>query len=72
MNMQLAKGVRDINPEEKIVKNQVITSLQKIFELYGFMPLETPIIERYETLAAKGFKSVNPFVNAVTAKGRHK
>ena len=54
MNMQLAKGVRDINPEEKIVKNQVITSLQKIFELYGFMPLETPIIERYETLAAKG------------------
>ncbi len=54
MNMQLAKGVRDIAPEEKIVKNQVITSLQKIFELYGFMPLETPIIERYETLAAKG------------------
>lgn len=54
MNMQLAKGVRDIAPEEKIVKNQVITSFQKIFELYGFMPLETPIIERYETLAAKG------------------
>ena len=54
MNMQLAKGVRDVPPEEKIVKNRVLESLQRIFELYGFMPLETPIIERYETLAAKG------------------
>ena len=54
MDMQLAKGVRDINPEEKLVKNQVLDSLRRIFELYGFGPLETPILERYETLAAKG------------------
>lgn len=54
MNMQLAKGVRDVPPAEKIVKNKVLESLQRIFEIYGFMPLETPIIERYETLAAKG------------------
>ncbi len=54
MDLQLAKGVRDIAPEEKIIKNKVIASLQTIFELYGFMPFETPIIERYETLTAKG------------------
>ncbi len=54
MDMQLAKGVRDVAPAEKIVKNKVLESLQRIFELYGFMPLETPIIERFETLAAKG------------------
>jgi len=51
--IQLAKGTRDIAPSDKLLKNQVVSTLQKIFELYGFMPLETPILERYETLAAK-------------------
>jgi len=54
MELQTARGVRDIPPEEKIVKNKVVDTLRKAFEVYGFSPLETPIIERYETLAAKG------------------
>ncbi len=54
MKLQTAKGVRDISPDEKILKNQVVNTLREVFELYGFMPLETPIIERFETLAAKG------------------
>lgn len=53
MNIQTAKGVRDIPPEEKILKNRVISTLSEVFELYGFAPLETPVLERYETLAAK-------------------
>ncbi|HLC52283.1 MAG TPA: histidine--tRNA ligase [Candidatus Nanoarchaeia archaeon] len=51
--LQLAKGVKDTPPEEKIVKDKVVSTLTNIFELYGFMPLETPILERYETLSAK-------------------
>jgi len=54
MEMQLAKGVRDIPPEEKIVMNKLLNTLREVFELYGFVPLETPIIERLETLMAKG------------------
>lgn len=53
MKPQLAKGVRDIFPEEKLLQNQVVDTLKEVFELYGFLPLETPILERYETLAAK-------------------
>ncbi|MDP3989978.1 MAG: histidine--tRNA ligase [archaeon] len=53
MNFQTAKGVRDLPPEEKILKNQVVDTIRKTFELSGFSPLETPTIERYETLAAK-------------------
>jgi histidyl-tRNA synthetase len=52
--MKLAKGVMDVPPEEKIVKNNLIQQLQEMFEIYGFLPLETPIIERMETLTAKG------------------
>ena len=53
MELQTAKGVRDIPPEEKTLKNQVVNALTEVFELYGFAPLETPMLERYETLAAK-------------------
>jgi len=53
MELQTARGVSDVAPEEKIVQNKVVDTIREVFELYGFMPLETPIIERYETLAAK-------------------
>jgi len=53
MYLQLAKGVKDIPPEEKILKNKIVGTLAEVFELYGFSPLETPILERYETLSAK-------------------
>ncbi len=53
MPLQTAKGVRDIPPQEKVQQNQVQGTLQSVFELFGFPPLETPILERYETLAAK-------------------
>lgn len=53
MELQTAKGIRDIPPEEKILQNQVVDTFKEVFELYGFAPLETPIIERYETLTAK-------------------
>jgi histidyl-tRNA synthetase len=54
MKLQMAKGVRDVSPEDKILKNQVLSTLQGVFELYGFPPLETPLLERWETLTAKG------------------
>lgn len=53
MKLQLAKGVRDINPEEKIIKQEIVSAIQKNFELYGFVPLETPIIERESVLTSK-------------------
>src|SRR3989338_2193389 len=53
MEIQTAKGVRDIPPEEKIIKNKIVDTLKEVFELYGFSPLETPILERLETLSSK-------------------
>lgn len=53
MKIEQAKGVQDTPPSEKLIKNEVIESLKKVFEMYGFLPLETTILERYETLAAK-------------------
>lgn len=48
-----AKGVRDFLPEDKIPRQEIMDRLRKIFESYGFLPLETPAIERYDVLSAK-------------------
>ncbi len=53
MKIERAKGTKDVPPEEEIVKQGIINELKKVFELYGFSPLETPILERMETLTAK-------------------
>lgn len=52
-DLQLARGVNDVSPSEKILTNEVMQTIKETFERYGFAPLETPILERYETLAAK-------------------
>ncbi len=53
MKLERAKGTRDFLPKEKIVRQEVVDTLKKVFERYGFSPLETPIIERYDICAAK-------------------
>ena len=53
MKLQNAKGVRDINPEEMILRQKITGKLKKVFEKYGYNPLETPIVERYDVLSVK-------------------
>jgi histidyl-tRNA synthetase len=53
MELQLPKGVRDFPPEEQIARERLIALLKKVFERYGFNPLETPMFERFEVLGAK-------------------
>ena len=53
MELELAKGTKAFSQEETIRRNYIIETLKKIFEIYGFSPLETPILQRYETLTAK-------------------
>ncbi|MBI4738583.1 histidine--tRNA ligase [Candidatus Woesearchaeota archaeon] len=53
MELLTAKGVRDFAPQDKIARPQVVDLLRTTFELYGFSPLETPIIERLDVLSAK-------------------
>jgi len=53
MGLETAKGTKDYSPEEKILRNEVVGKLTSIFERYGFSPLDTPVLERYDVLAAK-------------------
>jgi len=51
--LQLAKGFRDFPPNEKILRDNVISKIKEVFEVYGFSPLETPTIERLDVLTVK-------------------
>jgi histidyl-tRNA synthetase len=51
--VDLAKGVRDFSIEEMQVRSSVIDTIREQFTVHGFIPLETPILERLETLNAK-------------------
>ena len=48
-----AKGTRDFPPEEQILRNKIQNTLIETFERYGFSPLETPVLERFDILSSK-------------------
>lgn len=47
------KGTQDYLPDEQILRNKIIDTLKNTFELYGFLPLETPMICYFDLLASK-------------------
>lgn len=53
MIYQTVKGMRDFLPEDMIKRDYIISIIKKIFEKYGFDPLETPVVEYAELLEGK-------------------
>lgn len=53
MKPSLSKGTRDFLPAEVAKRNYIFQTIQKVFMQYGFEQIETPAIERLETLAGK-------------------
>jgi len=53
VNLNPPKGTRDFLPEEMIARERVIKIIKDTFEIYGFLPMETPAFERWEVLTKK-------------------
>jgi len=54
MIFQPPKGMRDWAPAEAAKLNWIMDTVRSSFEKYGFMPLQTPAVESFELLSAKG------------------
>jgi len=50
---QLSKGTRDFLPGEVAKRNYIFDTIKIVFRKYGFEEIETPAIERLETLTGK-------------------
>lgn len=46
-------GFMELLPKEQILFNQIKEKIQKVYEGYGFLPIDTPVIESAEVLLAK-------------------
>lgn len=49
----LPKGTRDFSPEEVIKRQYIFSTIRKVFEKYGYQPIETPVMENLSTLEGK-------------------
>ncbi|MEO0403327.1 MAG: histidine--tRNA ligase, partial [Bacteroidota bacterium] len=49
----ILKGTRDFGPEVMMKRNFIFDTIRTTFEKYGFLPIETPAMERLETLTGK-------------------
>ncbi|MHA2045725.1 MAG: histidine--tRNA ligase [Candidatus Thorarchaeota archaeon] len=67
--MRTVRGMRDLMGQEMQVKNYLMASAVKVFEQYGYEPLDSPVMELWETLSAKGGEEVEAETFKFTDKG---
>ncbi len=51
---RVASGLRDIPPALMIPRERMLATFRRVFASFGFLPIETPHIERMEVLTGKG------------------
>lgn len=49
----LARGTRDFGPETMVKRNFIFDQIKKVYQKFGFQPLETPAIENLSVLMGK-------------------
>ena len=53
VNTRVLPGFMELLPAEQIVFDGMMKTIKEAYELYGFLPIDTPVIERTEVLLAK-------------------
>ena len=53
MKLMNVKGTFDYMPRDMKIRNKITDTLRKNFEKYGYLPVETPIINYYDLLSYK-------------------
>jgi histidyl-tRNA synthetase len=66
-----ARGMRDFLPEDVRRREYVIGIIKRVYESYGFEPLETPAVENLETLLGKYGDEGNKLIFKILKRGEH-
>ena len=51
---QTLRGFQDMLPAEMIPRNEIIERIRTVYERYGYVPIDTPILESLSTLVGTG------------------
>jgi histidyl-tRNA synthetase len=68
---ETARGMRDFLPEDVRRREYVIGVIKRVYERYGFEPLETPAVENLETLLGKYGDEGNQLIFKILKRGEH-
>ena len=49
----IPKGTRDFTPDEMVRRNYIFDTIRSVFQVYGYLPIETPAMEYLTTLLGK-------------------
>jgi histidyl-tRNA synthetase len=69
MKPSTPKGTRDFLPEVVMRRNYIFGTIRKVFEKYGYQPIETPAMENLETLTGKYGEEGDRLIFKVLARG---
>ncbi len=68
-NTQPARGMRDFLPDDVRRREYVLGVIRRVYERYGFEPLETPAAENLETLLGKYGEEGNKLIFKILKRG---
>jgi histidyl-tRNA synthetase len=66
-----ARGMRDFLPDDVRRREYVIGIIKRVYERYGYEPLETPAAENLETLLGKYGDEGNQLIFKILKRGEH-
>jgi histidyl-tRNA synthetase len=66
-----ARGMRDFLPDDVRRREYVIGIVKRVYERYGYEPLETPAAENLETLMGKYGDEGNQLIFKILKRGEH-
>src|SRR5205809_7894688 len=66
-----SRGMRDFLPDDVRRRQYVIDVIRRVYERYGFEPLETPAFENIETLTGKYGEEGNKLIFKILRRGEH-
>lgn len=53
MKPSIPKGTRDFSPSTMVKRDYIFNTIKDVYKLYGFQPIETPAMEKLDTLMGK-------------------
>lgn len=68
---QTLRGFRDILPAEMIVRNGVVDKIRRVYESYGYVPIDTPVLELLPTLVGTGGEETDKLIFTLGSPEKH-
>jgi histidyl-tRNA synthetase len=69
MKPSIPKGTRDFLPEAAAKRNYIFDTLKSVFAKYAYLPVETPAMEKLETLTGKYGEEGDRLIFKILSRG---